>query len=54
MRLGAGGALLSPIPAPGHHSTHAPPHEQLLVRLGVGGLSSLSSPPMIHPTSSCS
>jgi hypothetical protein len=28
---------------PGHccHSTHYPPHEQLLVRLGVGGVSSI-------------
>ena len=32
--------LSSLIPAPCHHSTHPPPHKQLLVRLGVGGVSS--------------
>jgi hypothetical protein len=48
------------------HSTHDPPHEQLLVRLGVGGVrrprrlalvpsSPLSSvAPVVHPASSCS
>ncbi|KAF8220802.1 hypothetical protein L208DRAFT_1416096, partial [Tricholoma matsutake] len=47
VRLEAGGALLSPVPVPGHCSTHDPPHKQLLMRLGVGGLLSL----LFHPCS---
>jgi hypothetical protein len=31
-----------------HHLTHAPPHKQLLMRLGVGGV---SSPPSFVPPS---
>ena len=40
------------------YSTRDPPHEQLLVRLGAGGVSCVggasSFPHTIHPTSRCS
>ena len=40
--------LVSPSSPPRRHSTHPPPHKQLLVRLGVGGVSSRS--PLPAPT----
>jgi hypothetical protein len=38
--------LVFPSSSPRCHSTHQPPHKQLLVRLGVGGVSSQSPLPL--------